>query len=194
MEEDLLNIDQLCSWSWERDPLGHFKKMPENVKTSLLNLNEEEVERLKNENEPIYHVLRGLRGETLSWANSPEAHAKGVETKRKKKLFSDTVREILDDPKLLDSMLGESRPAWLEEIEEKTGRNVMAAVMMAKAIKGNTRAFELLAKTGFPNEDKQTLVLEKGFFDNPSLKIEVVEPQLKQEQESEEQHSDEDVA
>lgn len=111
-----------------------------------------------------------------------EHFQKTMAEKKSKRIFADSVKKVLGNEKLVDVML-KNKPEWMQALEyelDKDGKmlidpiDVMTAVQVAKALQGNTKAYEALRKSGWG--DQLTIDLSASVFSSQGIDIEVVDP------------------
>lgn len=111
-----------------------------------------------------------------------ESLSKTLAEKKSKRIFADSVKKVLGNERLVDLMLNK-KPEWMKALEyelDKDGKmlidpiDVMTAVQVAKALQGNTKAYEALRKSGWG--DQLTIDLSASVFSSQGIDIEVVDP------------------
>lgn len=96
--------------------------------------------------------------------------------------LSDKLRSLLDNEELTEKMIKE-KPQWLKAIGDNKPMSVIAGSLIAEAMRGDKRATELINK--FAYGDQVTINAGKGFFDSNEIKIEIINPEYKDEVEQE---------
>lgn len=106
-----------------------------------------------------------------------------ITSNRKKKELKDwsiKVRKLLANPDLTATMINQKKlPKWFNGLEYDedsmpTPAEVIAASLMAKAMRGDVRAIEELRKMGFG--DKVTIDAGESFFNKQALQLEIINP------------------
>lgn len=92
-------------------------------------------------------------------------------TKKRPKHLDKIIRELLDDPTFVDAVVT-NQPAWWNKLPEKRAGYIMSAVMTVKAMGGDIKAAEWVAKRGFG--DKVVLDTDSGFFAKDEFTIKVI--------------------
>ena len=91
------------------------------------------------------------------------------------KNWSKVVQDLLGDEELLDKIMGNQKmPEYVDILPNKNAANIIVAIIVIKAIKGDMNAANWLRRTGFG--DKMTHEFDEGFFEKTKLTIEIVEP------------------
>jgi len=98
-------------------------------------------------------------------------------------LMAETIREVLQDDVLLDTLMediasqpdGEKKlPPYWHSLSQKDGITAMVVAQMLKAMAGDTQAFSALARYGFGEK----VQIDPSGFDNVSgFQIEVINPE-----------------
>lgn len=91
--------------------------------------------------------------------------------KKRPKNLDKIIREILDDETFVDAVVS-NQPGWWNKLPYKTAGYIMSSVMAVKAMGGDIKAAEWIAKRGFG--DKVLLETDNGFFSRDSFTIQVV--------------------
>lgn len=81
------------------------------------------------------------------------------------------IREILDDEEIIDLVVP-NQPEFWDKLPTKNPNYVIATVMAIKAMSGDQKAADFLAKRGWG--DKVVLDGNDGFFDKSNFTIQVV--------------------
>ena len=97
--------------------------------------------------------------------------------------LSDKLRTLLENEELTDKMLKE-KPQWLKVVGDNKPMSVIAGSLIGEAMAGDKRATELINK--FAYDDQVTINAGKGFFDSNEIKIEIVNPEHKENEDFEE--------
>lgn len=97
--------------------------------------------------------------------------------------LSDKLRDLLSNEKLTDRLLKE-KPQWLQVIGDNKPMSVIAGSLIAEAMSGDKSAASLINKMAYG--DKVTINAGKGFFDSNEIKIEIINPQHKENEDFEE--------
>ena len=98
--------------------------------------------------------------------------------------LSDKLRTLLENEELTDKMLKE-KPQWLKVVGDNKPMSVIAGSLIGEAMAGDKRATELINK--FAYGDQVTINAGKGFFDSNEIKIEIVNPEHKENYETEQE-------
>lgn len=110
-----------------------------------------------------------------------ETQARKRAERKSKRIFADSVKKVLGNEHLVDLML-KNKPDWMQALEyelDEDGKmlidpiDVMTAVQVAKALQGNTKAYEALRKSGWG--DQLTIDLSASVFSSQGIDIEVVD-------------------
>ena len=96
--------------------------------------------------------------------------------------LSDKLKVLLDNEELTEKMLKE-KPQWLKVIGDSKPKSVIAGSLIAEGMRGNLSATALLNKMAYG--DQVTINAGKGFFDSNEIKIEIINPEHKNEIEQE---------
>ena len=99
--------------------------------------------------------------------------------------MSETIREIVSDPKLMEAIIkaAESdpefkKPIYWDALTEKNGISAMVIAQMLKAMGGDTPAFVALSKYGFGEKVQMEV---SDFYRADRIEIEVVKsPQIEE--------------
>lgn len=97
--------------------------------------------------------------------------------------LSDKLRDLLSNEKLTDRLLKE-KPQWLQVIGDNKPMSVIAGSLIAEAMSGDKSAASLINKMAYG--DQVTINAGKGFFDSNEIKIEIINPQHKENEDFEE--------
>lgn len=97
--------------------------------------------------------------------------------------LSDKLRDLLSNESLTDKLLKE-KPKWLQVIGDNKPMSVIAGSLIAEAMSGDKSAASLVNKMAYG--DQVTINAGKGFFDSNEIKIEVINPQHKENEDFEE--------
>lgn len=97
--------------------------------------------------------------------------------------LSDKLRDLLSNELLTDKLLKE-KPKWLQVIGDNKPMSVIAGSLIAEAMAGDKSAASLVNKMAYG--DQVTINAGKGFFDSNEIKIEVINPQHKENEDFEE--------
>lgn len=97
--------------------------------------------------------------------------------------LSDKLRDLLSNELLTDRLLKE-KPQWLQVIGDNKPMSVIAGSLIASAMSGDKSAASLVNKMAYG--DQVTINAGKGFFDSNEIKIEVINPQHKENEDFEE--------
>ena len=97
--------------------------------------------------------------------------------------LSDKLRDLLSNEKLTDRLLKE-KPQWLQVIGDSKPMSVIAGSLIAEAMSGDKSAASLINKMAYG--DQVTINAGKGFFDSNEIKIEIINPQHKENEDFEE--------
>jgi hypothetical protein len=108
--------------------------------------------------------------EAIARGEIPAPVRAGAGRKRPKNLDK-IIREILDDESFVDAVVA-NQPGWWNKLPHKTAGYIMSSVMAVKAMGGDIKAAEWIAKRGFG--DKVILESDNGFFSRDSFTIQVV--------------------
>lgn len=106
------------------------------------------------------------------------------EKEKNEETLSDKLRLLLDNEELTDKMLKE-KPQWLKVVGDNKPMSVIAGSLIGEAMAGDKRATELINK--FAYGDQVTINAGKGFFDSNEIKIEIVNPEHKENYETEQE-------
>lgn len=101
------------------------------------------------------------------------------EKNKEKETLSDKLRILLDNEELTEKMLRE-KPQWLRVIGDNKPMSVIAGSLIAEAMGGDKTAMSLINKMAYG--DQVTINAGKGFFDSNEIKIEIINPEHKDEQ------------
>lgn len=101
---------------------------------------------------------------------------------KKEETLSDKLRVLLENEELTEKMLKE-KPQWLRAIGDNKPMSVITGSLIAEGMKGDKRAIELINKIAYG--DQVTINAGQGFFDSNEIKIEIVNPEHKKEQNNE---------
>lgn len=102
---------------------------------------------------------------------------------KKEETLSDKLRVLLENEELTDKLLKE-KPKWLQVIGDNKPMSVIAGSLIAEAMSGDKSAASLINKMAYG--DQVTINAGKGFFDSNEIKIEVINPQHKENEDFEE--------
>lgn len=91
--------------------------------------------------------------------------------RKRPKNLDKIIREILDDESFVDAVVS-NQPGWWNKLPHKTAGYIMSSVMAVKAMGGDIKAAEWIAKRGFG--DKVILESDNGFFSREQFTIQVV--------------------
>jgi hypothetical protein len=91
--------------------------------------------------------------------------------RKRPKNLDKIIREILDDETFVDAVVA-NQPGWWNKLPHKTAGYIMSSVMAVKAMGGDIKAAEWIAKRGFG--DKVVLESDNGFFSREQFTIQVV--------------------
>lgn len=91
--------------------------------------------------------------------------------KKRPRNLDKIIREILDDETFVDAVVA-NQPGWWDKLPYKTAGYIMSSVMAVKAMGGDIKAAEWIAKRGFG--DKVILESDNGFFQKSDFTIQVV--------------------
>lgn len=91
--------------------------------------------------------------------------------RRKPKNLDKIIREVLADDELVDKVV-QNQPDWWNRLPAKNAAYIMSTVMAIKAMGGDIKAAEWVAKRGFG--DKVVVEQNEGFFGKESFTIQVV--------------------
>lgn len=91
--------------------------------------------------------------------------------RKRPKNLDKIIREVLDDDELVDKVV-QNQPEWWGRLPVKNAGYIMSTVMAVKAMGGDVKAAEWVAKRGFG--DKVVLESDDGFFSKESFTIQVV--------------------
>lgn len=91
--------------------------------------------------------------------------------KKRPRNLDKIIREILDDETFVDAVVA-NQPGWWDKLPHKTAGYIMSSVMAVKAMGGDIKAAEWIAKRGFG--DKVILESDNGFFQKSDFTIQVV--------------------
>ena len=99
--------------------------------------------------------------------------------KKNAALMSETVRNVLTDEKLMNSLMdslvasGKQVPVYWNSLSTKDGVTAMVVAQMLKAMAGDTNAFSALSKYGFGEKVQMEV---SDYYRDTKLEIEVVNP------------------
>lgn len=118
---------------------------------------------MSNPNPPLENLKPFQPGQSGNPAGKP----KGL------KNWSTVVQELLDDEELLERLLTEDKPKWLDGMKSKRAAEAIVAAMVIRSVGGDHKAAEWLRKTGYGDR----LVLEDpdGLFKQSKLTVEIVD-------------------
>ena len=91
--------------------------------------------------------------------------------------LSDKLRDLLSNELLTDKLLKE-KPKWLQVIGDNKPMSVIAGSLIAEAMSGDKSAASLINKMAYG--DQVTINAGKGFFDSNEIKIEIINPEHKE--------------
>ncbi len=108
--------------------------------------------------------------------------AQVASNKKRKELkdWSTKVRELLNDEEFAKSVFKDGKfPVYADSLDNKTAGELIPAIMLVRAMKGDIRAAEFLRKLGY-GDKVDVNVNTEGFFDKTTIVFEVA-PTTKEE-------------
>ncbi len=97
-------------------------------------------------------------------------------TKQDAAMLSETIREILGNEELLETIMSKSdkKPIYWDSLPKKTGAAAIVVAQLLKAMGGDTNAFSALSRYGFGEKVQMSV---SDFYRTNKLEIEVVNPE-----------------
>lgn len=120
--------------------------------------------------------LKNLKPFKKGQSGNPKGRPKGV------KNLSTVVQQILADEELVDKIV-KTKPSYWKDLPAPNAANAIAVAMTIAAMQGDIRAADWVRKTGFG--DKLTHEFEDGLFQSTRIEVEIVEPKISAEPDSE---------
>lgn len=102
-----------------------------------------------------------------------------IKKQMKENNLSEKLKQLLDNEQLTDKMLSK-KPEWVNVLMDSAPSSIIAGNLIASAMSGDKRSIELIQKIAYG--DQVTLNAGQGFFDSNEIKIEVIEPQHKKDE------------
>ena len=90
--------------------------------------------------------------------------------------LSERAKRILNSEELVGAML-KDKPKWLKYLDKDCPANVMLGSLVQRAMQGDKGSIELISKLAYG--ENINVELDKSFFNQKELKIEIVNPDAK---------------
>ena len=101
-----------------------------------------------------------------------------IKKEQKNDTLSEKLKVLLTNEELTDKMI-QKKPEWLKILTDNAPMTVIAGSLIAEAMAGDKTATSLINKIAYG--DQVTLNAGKGFFDSNEIKIEIINPEQKNE-------------
>ena len=101
-----------------------------------------------------------------------------IKKEQKNENLSEKLKVLLANEELTDKMI-QKKPEWLKILTDNAPMTVIAGSLIAEAMAGDKSATALINKIAYG--DQVTLNAGKGFFDSNEFKIEIINPEHKNE-------------
>lgn len=107
-----------------------------------------------------------------------------IKKEQKNDSLSEKLKVLLTNEELTDKMI-QKKPEWLKILTDNAPMTVIAGSLIAEAMAGDKSATALINKIAYG--DQVTLNAGQGFFDSNEIKIEIVNPEHKENHETEQE-------
>ena len=100
-----------------------------------------------------------------------------IKKEQKNDTLSEKLKVLLKNEELTDKMI-QKKPEWLKILTDNAPMTVIAGSLIAEAMAGDKTATSLINKIAYG--DQVTLNAGQGFFDSNEIKIEIINPEHKE--------------
>lgn len=100
-----------------------------------------------------------------------------IKKEQKNDTLSEKLKVLLTNEELTDKMI-QKKPEWLKILTDNAPMTVIAGSLIAEAMAGDKTATSLINKIAYG--DQVTLNAGQGFFDSNEIKIEIINPEHKE--------------
>ena len=107
-----------------------------------------------------------------------------IKKEQKNDSLSEKLKALLTNEELTDKMI-QKKPEWLKILTDNAPMTVIAGSLIAEAMGGDKSATALINKIAYG--DQVTLNAGQGFFDSNEIKIEIINPEHKENHETEQE-------